>query len=83
MKATATRARPSRPADDRLMLIDEIATYSGTDRETLRYRRHVGGDNAPPLWKQGRRLVAWRSEIDAWLDAQRDADRFYVAPRSA
>lgn len=80
MKATAT---PARPADDQLMKLSEIATYAKTDPGTLRYRRHRGGPDAPPLWKQGKRLVAWKSEIDAWLDAQREADDLYVAPRSA
>lgn len=56
------------------MLLPEIAEYVRRTENTLRYLRHVGGDDAPPLWRQGRRLVAWRSEIDQWLDSQRAAD---------
>ncbi|MBB2914923.1 putative DNA-binding transcriptional regulator AlpA [Streptosporangium becharense] len=62
-------------ADDRLMLMPEIAEYTRRPESTLRYLRHRGGPDAPPLWKQGRRLVAWQSEIDTWLDRLRAADR--------
>ncbi len=65
----------TRPADDRLMLLPEIAAYVRRTEATLRYLRHIGGADAPPVWRQGRILVAWKSEIDAWLDAQRAADR--------
>ncbi|MFF3665375.1 helix-turn-helix transcriptional regulator [Microtetraspora malaysiensis] len=64
----------ARPADDKLLFLDEVAERTRYDEGTLRYLRHVGGDMAPPLWKRGRRLVAWRSEIDTWLDAQRAQD---------
>lgn len=71
--AHSTRA-PRRPANDQLMLLPEIAEYVRSTPATLRYRRHVNDPTAPPLWRQGKRLVAWKSEIDAWLDAQRAAD---------
>ncbi|MEV4752161.1 hypothetical protein AB0K21_37875 [Streptosporangium sp. NPDC049248] len=76
MKTThAPRRTPSaRPANDRLMLLPEVADYVRRTEATLRYLRHVGGPAAPPLWRQGRRLVAWKSEVDSWLDAQRDED---------
>lgn len=63
----------TRPDDDRLLLLPEVAELSRRSEATLRWLRHVGGDDAPPLWRQGRRLVAWRSEVLAWLDRQREA----------
>ncbi|MEV4093856.1 helix-turn-helix transcriptional regulator [Streptosporangium saharense] len=69
-----TPIRPARPRDDQLMLLPEIAKYVRRSENTLRWLRHQGGPDAPPLWKQGRRLVAWKSELDAWLDMQREAD---------
>lgn len=68
------QVRSTRPANDQLLLLPEIAEYVRRSEATLRYLRHVGGEGAPPLWRQGRRLVAWKSEIDAWLDEQREAD---------
>ncbi|MEU1736517.1 helix-turn-helix domain-containing protein [Streptosporangium sp. NPDC020145] len=56
------------------MLLPEIAKYVRRSENTLRWLRHQGGPDAPPLWKQGRRLVAWKSELDDWLDEQRQAD---------
>lgn len=74
--AKTTPIRPvARPRDDQLMLLPEIAKYVRRSENTLRWLRHEGGPDAPPLWRQGRRLVAWKSEIDEWLDKQREADR--------
>lgn len=74
-KVKATKqALNRRPADDRLLLLPEIAERIRRTEATLRWLRHVGGPDCPPIWKQGRRLVAWQSEIDSWLDAQREAD---------
>ncbi|MFC4062783.1 helix-turn-helix transcriptional regulator [Planomonospora corallina] len=56
------------------MTLPEIAAYTRRSEQTLRWLRHRGGDDAPPLWRQGRPLVAWKSEINAWLDAQRAKD---------
>ncbi|MFF0862348.1 hypothetical protein ACFYUV_11390 [Nonomuraea sp. NPDC003560] len=73
--AHSTRApQRRRPADDQLMLLPEIAEYVRSTPAGLRYRRHTNDPSAPPIWRQGRRLVAWKSEIDQWLDEQRAAD---------
>ncbi|GIH25148.1 hypothetical protein Aph01nite_34580 [Acrocarpospora phusangensis] len=66
--------RVARPADDRLLLLPEIAKYIRREEETIRWWRKTRYKDAPPVWKQAGRIVAWKSEIDAWLDAQRDAD---------
>ncbi|GIH23023.1 hypothetical protein Aph01nite_13330 [Acrocarpospora phusangensis] len=66
--------RAARPADDKLLLLPEIAKYIRREEETIRWWRKTRRKDAPPVWKQAGRLVAWRSEIDLWLDAQRDAD---------
>lgn len=84
MKTTETTAarRPAgarvthiaRPDNDRLLVLSEVAEYIRTEEETIRWWRKNRHKDAPPVWKKAGRLVAWKSEIDAWLDAQRDAD---------
>lgn len=79
MKSTTTNnkrqhtTRPVRPADDRLLLIEEVADLRRTTVDTERWRRSHG--KAPYYFRAGRRVVAWRSEVIAYLDAEREADR--------
>ena len=40
---------------------------------TLRYERHRG--ELPFIFKLGRRLVAYQSELNEWIDDQRQATR--------
>lgn len=53
----------------RLLHMPEIRALTGMADGTIRSRYH--GGTMPCVWKLGRRLVAWESELVAWLDAER------------
>lgn len=74
MKATAIPAPTARPDGDKLLRLSEVATIVNRSPEALRILRARRSSNTPPLWLDGGRLVAWRSELHAWLDARRAAD---------
>ncbi|MEU8362364.1 hypothetical protein AB0C27_40730 [Nonomuraea sp. NPDC048882] len=59
--------------DDQLLKLDEVCALTRRDPATERWLRHH--KKAPYLWRSGRRLVAWRSDVIAHLDAQREADQ--------
>lgn len=44
-------------------------------KSTLRYWRHRDRGEGPPLFKIGRRVVAYADEVDAWVDEQRAKSR--------
>ena len=74
------RDRLNQPTADReertqdpLLTLDEVSERTHMPVTTLRYKRHMG--ELPFLFKLGRRLVAYRSELDNWIDAQREASR--------
>ena len=56
---------------DRLLLIDEVSEMTRIPEATLRWMRHEG--KAPWIWRNGRRLVAWESDVKGYLDEQRQA----------
>lgn len=56
---------------DRLLTLDEISEWTHLPKETIRYKRHRG--EMPFVFRLGRRLVAYESELDAWIRAQRRA----------
>ncbi|WP_067967453.1 helix-turn-helix transcriptional regulator [Nocardiopsis trehalosi] len=59
--------------DDRLLLLPEVAEMMRTSEDSLRWLRHQG--RAPFLFRLGRRVVAYRSEVRAYIEQQRAADR--------
>jgi excisionase family DNA binding protein len=66
--------RPRRRAvpqnDDRLMSVDDLADYLAIPVQTV-YKQRAEG-TGPPGYRVGR-YVRWkRSEVDAWLDKQKD-----------
>jgi predicted DNA-binding transcriptional regulator AlpA len=56
---------------DRILLMPEIEQLTRKPQGTLRYWRHEG--RGPRLWKQGRQLCAWESDVRAWMRAQEEA----------
>lgn len=68
---------PDRPATvrprDRLLTLEEISDFTHMPLATLRYKRHRG--ELPFIFKLGRRLVAYQSELDEWIDQQRRVTR--------
>lgn len=59
--------------DDQLMLLPEVCELKRTTEATERWLRNQG--KAPYLFKSGRRLVAWKSDVLAHLDSERALDR--------
>jgi predicted DNA-binding transcriptional regulator AlpA len=53
----------------RVLHMPEIRELTGMADGTIRSRYH--GGTMPCVWKLGRRLVAWESELVAWLDDER------------
>lgn len=84
MRATqatrATQPHSGEPAvispnrdDDQLLLLPEVAKLMRTSEATLRWLRNQR--KAPYLFKSGARVVAWRSDVLAHLEAERLADQ--------
>lgn len=51
--------------DDRLLSIDEVSEIIGTPVPSLYHLRRKGG--GPPLFKVGRNLKCWESDLYEWL----------------
>lgn len=60
-------------ANDILLLLEEVCALKRTTPATERWLRHQG--EAPYLFRSGRRLMAWRSDVVAHIEAQRLADQ--------
>ncbi|MFI6299576.1 helix-turn-helix transcriptional regulator [Nonomuraea sp. NPDC050790] len=61
-------------SNDRLLTFpEEVCELTRMEAATWRYKRHRG--EAPFLFRMGRRLYAWRSDVVAWIEAQRLADQ--------
>lgn len=59
-------------AEEALMDVNALGEYLGVAPHTLRIWRMQG--QGPEGFKIGGRLVRWRkSDVDAWIDAQRQA----------
>ena len=54
---------------DRLLILSEVSELTRIPETSLRWLRHVG--RAPWLWKSGRKIVAWESDVRKFLDEQR------------
>ena len=55
----------------RFMTTAEVAEAIRTPVETVRYWRHVG--KGPKSFKVGRRVLYAVEDVEAWLDAAREA----------
>lgn len=51
----------------KLLRLPEIMAKTGFADGTVRSKYHAG--TLEPVWKLGRRLVAWEADLDAWLAA--------------
>lgn len=60
---------PPRAHPPRLLTLPEIALLTRLPIATLRYYRHIG--KGPATFKAGRRVVAYESDVIAWLEQQR------------
>lgn len=58
---------------DRLLQLPEISAMTTLTVDSLRWLRHAG--KGPRTFKLGRRVVAYESDVLAWIAAQREADR--------
>ena len=54
------------PSD--LMTLEEVAERTKTSINTVRYWRHTG--QGPKFARIGRRVMARRADVEAWIDAQ-------------
>lgn len=58
---------------DRLLILEEIADRTRMPLASVRFKKHKGEMDF--IFRLGRRLVAYESECEAWIKAQRDAAR--------
>lgn len=56
-----------------IMTLPEVADLTRIPLATLRYYRAMG--QGPMTWKLGGRVVAYEDDIQAWVDAQYEAER--------
>lgn len=68
----STRPRHAR-ADDRLLSFEEIVERLPIPEATIRYRRHKGEMGF--MFRMGRRLVGWESDLLDWVEAEAAKDR--------
>lgn len=66
------------PEKGRLMFLDEIAAMTRLPENSLRGKYHNG--KFWPMWKTGRRLVAWEADVKAWMDECRAATQKGTRP---
>ena len=53
---------------DRILTLEQIAERYNRPLATVRYWRHLG--TGPRTFRLGRRVVAYESEVEAWLREQ-------------
>jgi len=58
---------------DRILVIEEISAKTRMPEASIRWKKQRG--ELPFLFKLGRRLVAYESEVDAWIAQQRQQQR--------
>ncbi len=63
----------TKAAPDRLLTLPEVCDYLGITAPTMYSLRHQG--RGPLGYKVGRQLRFRRTEIDAWIESQRDEPR--------
>lgn len=54
-----------------ILSLEQAAAQVGRSVETLRYWRKVG--EGPRTFRLGRRVVCDQADLDAWVEAQREA----------
>ena len=75
----AVDATDQRPTDnDELLTIAEVAAIVRAPVATLRYWRHLG--TGPRSFRVGRGVRYWRTDVIAWLEAQKRRD--HASPAS-
>ena len=57
---------------DELIQMEGVAELTTLSVPTLRWLRHRG--EGPPIFRLGRRLVAWRGDVLRWIAAQAAQD---------
>lgn len=57
-----------------LLTMEELATELRRPIATLRWWRHQGGGAGPRSAKVGGRIVYRRTDVEAWIDAQFEAE---------
>ncbi len=62
----------------KLLTLNQTAEKLNASEATVRYWR--SRSEGPPLFRRGRRLVAFEDQVDAWIEEQAAAD---AARRSA
>lgn len=60
-------------SSDTLFDLDAVCAFKGTTPATERYLRHLG--ETTYFFRMGRRLVAWKSDVIAWIEAHRLAEQ--------
>jgi DNA-binding transcriptional MerR regulator len=56
----------------RLLTLTEVAELTRLPISTLRYYRQRG--SGPPTFRVGRRVMAYETDVLAWVDHQRDTE---------
>lgn len=57
-------------SNDPLMTVEEVAEYTRLSPATVRWLRHAR--RGPVASVLGRRVLYRRSDVDAWIESQRD-----------
>lgn len=60
-------------SNDILLDLEGVCDFKGTTPATERYLRHLG--ETTYFFRMGRRLVAWKTDVIAWIEAHRIADQ--------
>jgi predicted DNA-binding transcriptional regulator AlpA len=50
-----------------LLRIEEVAELTGVPVSTLRYWRYRDQGEGPPMFRLGRRVVAYADDVHAWV----------------
>jgi predicted DNA-binding transcriptional regulator AlpA len=50
-----------------LLLLEEVSALSRVPVETLKFWRRLKNGRGPKLFRVGGRVVAFRSDVDAWI----------------
>jgi predicted DNA-binding transcriptional regulator AlpA len=58
---------------DRLLILEEISEKTRLPENSVRYKKHRGEMDF--IFRLGKRLVAYESDVDSWIRDQRQAQR--------
>jgi predicted DNA-binding transcriptional regulator AlpA len=65
---------------ERVITLEEVATKTRVPLATLRYWRSTGG--GPATFRLGRRVMAYESVVDSWIETEAAKDRVRQATRT-